>query len=465
YLFYGLSFLLFGASLKMVHVLTALWIYLGAVFLVRLVSLTLSQTHAAFAGFLFIIFTSSFVDTEIFASNCEILMLTPLIMGVYFLFADQQAGEGGGVWANYFLAGLFTAGGFLFKHQGGINLVVLFLYFIIVRFSGRFNSKKYYWSDYVALLSGFIFPLLVVVAIYLKLGRIRELYEWNILFNFSYVGSRGSIESVLSMALLKTIGFGLATLLPSVLALSLLLHPSQWFKKQDQATTRLILFSVLWLLLSFIPVAMGGRFYGHYYIQLYPPLILLAAIAGGDFILRFARYPYKYRILFVLGIVTPMILFQVVAICRRQMQAFDGVKNYHQEIAQMIKTHSSDKDSIFVWGNYAQAYYFSQRLPASRFVIGEYVVPYWNKFFKHETGFDFNELTTTENAELNLLAADLNLSRPALIIDTSTSGLFSHFGPFQLNRLPPLWALIEQNYHPIINVLGLTFYKRNEIQI
>lgn len=464
YLFYGIIFYLFGPSLEAVHLVTAGWIFLCALTIFGIIRKSINTFYGFVGSFLYVIFISSYLELEIFATNCEILMILPLCVSAYFLLKGIPFQRSKKTNIALFLSGFFCSLGFLFKHQAGINLPVsiLFIFLFILQ------TRLYQWTKVLVksvlpsliFLLGFVSPILIVIWFYYKKGVLFELYEWNILSNIGYIGGSIPIKQVFFNGLSAFLSFMSASLLLFISVFILFKKRLVSFFNQYSQAKSLILLATLWFVFSWIPVVMGGRFYGHYFIQVYPPLVILACFWIGLFIQNFSKQSLKLRRLFLIGLFLPPLFFQSFSLIRTQAESFEGAKSFHQEIAEEIKRVTQRNDRIFVWGNYAHPYYFAERKPASRFIISEYVLPYWEKIYSGENNFNISELKLHHKKQFNLLLKDLNRLRPALILDTSTSEHFLSFRPFQIEKIPALEKIIVQNYKFLSQIQGVTFYKR-----
>jgi hypothetical protein len=83
--------------------------------------------------------------------------------------------------------------------------------------------------------------------------------------------------------LARTALFAAAGILIWVLGCRQIVHSWNLWKKSLKKHTAFpetpgILFVIAWFLVTFLPVSMGGRFFFHYYVQLLPPLCVLAAM-------------------------------------------------------------------------------------------------------------------------------------------------------------------------------------------
>jgi len=112
----------------------------------------------------------------------------------------------------------------------------------------------------------------------------------------------------------------------------------------------------LWLLAAAFGVVTGFRFFGHYYLQLLPPLALLAARP-----LQTAKRP----------LLVTVAVFALVPAVWLVGEAFDESEfraEVSGEVSSYVDENTGPDDRIFVWGHLPEIYWESDRLPASRFV-------------------------------------------------------------------------------------------------
>lgn len=448
YLFYTLFFWIFGNDVRAVHFGVTLCILVASFFSYLTLKLFFEEQYSRIAAIFFVLYTSSFIETEIFAANCEILMLTPLVISFYFLFLGFKTKNKKG---SFFISGFFTGLAFLFKHQAGIQIIAILFLFI---FSFRKNLKQLF-SSFFVYFSGFIFPISVTILVYYYSGYLKELYEWNILSNFFYVKSPVPLSYSLEKGFLNTLGFFISTIFPVYLFVIIL---KNWIKLTPDIRP-LVVFCLASFFLSLIPVGMGGRFYGHYYLQLYPSLLLLSAVS---FILYSSESGklFLFRKLLFFGFFCVPLFFQCFSFYRTSAQVFDGAKSYHLKLAQEIEKNTLPTDTIFVWGNYSHAYYFAQRRPASRFILCEYVLPYWEKYYQKKPDFVFESDNLKYLKNFFLMMSELKEKKPALILDTSTSSHFEHFSLFKIESFPPLFDWIRSEYQVVSVIEGVTIYQK-----
>ena len=199
------------------------------------------------AGVMFVVAMVLFAPQDGQAANFEVFMLPSMTAAI--LFARRGRG---------FLAGVAIALATLAKQTGAATLLPVV--YLIMRSRGKKGVGE------VAL--GFTIPTALVA---LAVGPSQLLY-WTVLGNGSYVGMKTMSTVVLTTFLFMTGMWALCNL-PLLWKI-----PSAWGHRKlvaldGQRDTDLW----LWVLSAAVSVAVGLRFFGHYYIQLAPPLALLAA--------------------------------------------------------------------------------------------------------------------------------------------------------------------------------------------
>ena len=115
---------------------------------------------------------------------------------------------------------------------------------------------------------GFTIPTALVA---IAMGPAQLLY-WTVLGNGSYVGMKTMSTVVLTTFLFMTGMWALCNL-PLLWKIPERVDPAQARALDGERDTDLW----LWAISAAVSVAVGLRFFGHYYLQLAPPLALLAA--------------------------------------------------------------------------------------------------------------------------------------------------------------------------------------------
>lgn len=144
-------------------------------------------------------------------------------------------------------------------------------------------------------------------------------------------------------------------------------------------------FILLWLTLSLFNAFFSQRPYIHYLIVVLPSfslyvgylfvkqwnqiakLIILFGVwmiitSAFNFYHKNVEYYFNY-----LGFVTNL------KSLNSYQSFFDSKTPSYYSIAEFVKTHTTDKDAIFFWGDSGQVYQLSQKLPPGRFIVSYHI--------------------------------------------------------------------------------------------
>jgi hypothetical protein len=137
---------------------------------------------------------------------------------------------------------------------------------------------------------------------------------------------------------------------------------------------------VAWLAAAFLGVCIGRRFYANYYIQVFPPVSLLAAV-GLDYLTQEARRTRSKAslILSLVALLLPFLWFQARTVAHyyylvapeahRQSRLWDMcvIDRRLKEITGEVKALTQLEDPIFVFGPNPEFYFLSGRPMATIF--------------------------------------------------------------------------------------------------
>lgn len=448
YAFYALAFAVGGWEMLSVHVAMLLWIALTAMGLFHIARLVGLPRAGPWAALFYATWTVCFPATATLAVNTENMLALPSVWAVYcYLRALRRGGAG---WL--LLAGGGAAIASLFKHQGGILLVVFVGHLLWLALRERRAIP--HAIDALLVGVGFLVPWALTAAAFQAAGALQEALTWNIANNMRYIEASFDVLRFLRRLLLKSGLFAAANIVPTLFAVGALARGIG----RGEAWRSLIL---LWLAGAFVAVMVGGRFSAHYYVQLYPPLLFLAAVGWSDFLAR--RVTNRSA-----AVAALVAFFAIPAIWAAVHWAsffgrwFEPQQPVVAELADAIVQHTEEGNRIFVWGYFSYPYYASRRLPAARFVIGEYLVPYWEKKLGGGETFSASELTSWHRNHYEQLMGDLARHRPRVIIDTTGSENFSYWRPFGLEHFPELARMIAEEYEPVATVRGMVVHRRKD---
>jgi 4-amino-4-deoxy-L-arabinose transferase-like glycosyltransferase len=215
-----------------------------------------------------------------------------------------------------------------------------------------------------------------------------------------------------------------------------------WAKRKPERTALLGL-----LIASVIGAAAGARFYPHYYIQLVPPLALLAA----PHYVQLWRSRNEPRFWFFRpSVMAGWLTVTVVAFSVAHWKLLAGYRE-SLETARYLMEHSAPNDRVFVWGRSAAEFYLqARRRPASRYIL---TFPLTGLVF----GADRPGVDTRNRimpGAWDTLEDDFREHPPRFIVDL-TAGSDPQY---PVRDFPVLFRLLTERYEPVAHTReGLVF--------
>lgn len=252
---------------------------------------------------------------------------------------------------------------------------------------------------------------------------------WTVSGNGGYLALRGSVGATIGRAMGMTwafIGINLAlVLLAAGAARCRTATPDQW----------------LWLAAAAFGVLVGLRFFGHYYLQVLPPLALLGAGVLP------AIAPAARRLAMGFTAVSAAVMCAVAFLPADER----GLLPYGAVAAQVRRLSAPD-DTVFVWGEFPEIYWASGREPATRFIH--------NGFLTGHTGgrpAGTGQASDGLPGGWALLEHDLRVHPAALIVDTTGADIRgSQYYPLDRTEL---WLLVRRDYALVDTLQGVRFYR------
>ncbi len=377
-----------------------------------------------FAALLWIVFTTTLVDVDSLAANCELFMMLPLVASVAVFLAAERRLE------RYVLVGVLVGVAMLFKYQAGIQLP-LFGIALIVR-----ERRLRVILDGLAIAAGVVLPIAAAVGWLYARHAWPSAWFW-FRFNFAYIDAGSSASMYRQMAL--RIAFVVAAAAPLYLLAVLSLRGTKAF--------------VLgWLAASVLAVVVGGRFFGHYFHQITAPLAVIAAPAAVSLWTR-------RRTIFTAALAVPAAIFFVLALAHDPLMAAAGEPDPdYPRVVAWLDQHSSADDAICIWGNSPVLYFDADRPLGCRFVFANYVTG----LSPATPSQNDPAVDSSKNAvpvALDMLESDLLDRRPTFVIDASPGnvGFYAKYPP---EKFPRLARLLACRYLPETEIVGLRIYRR-----
>jgi 4-amino-4-deoxy-L-arabinose transferase-like glycosyltransferase len=359
-----------------------------------------------FAGGAYLLAATAFFPPDAQAANFEVFML-PIMTAAMLLGIRRRPAAAGAT------LGLAT----LTKQTAAAALLAL------VFLAWRFRR----WRGVVTLGAAFAVP---VIAAALVLGP-HDFVYWVFTGNGGYVDVAGVVGYTIGLAARHTgwFLFGSSALI--------VLLPCAWRHRREDCDLW------MWLISGAIAVAIGFRFFPHYYLQLLPPLALLAT-RGLDTLSR----AHRLRVLPVVA------LLAVVSTAYFLVPAFTQGDNRDTRIAlavaRYVERHTAPNQRVLVWGQAPEVYWASERRPATRFATTGFVTGASGGRPPSRVGSRY----AVPGAAADFYA-DLRRTPPTLIADMST-GDQRHAHYYPPARFPRFQRFLDEGgWHPVAVVDGI----------
>jgi 4-amino-4-deoxy-L-arabinose transferase-like glycosyltransferase len=466
YFFFAAVFKIFGVNnLIAVHIATALWAALTAYFCLRIAKRLYSPRAGLISALFYAVFTTTYIPKFI-STSIVVIMMLPLTMSIDALLMWESSKK-----ARYLLISGFLWGtACLFKYQAGINLFVAALYLLF--FKPLYLEKSLRKTGVLPFLiftAGGAIAALIFVSYLVAAGAWDAFVFWSLKGSMAYVEAASSLTSFWMNLAVRGGAIAASAFVLWYFGIWQSGHLiTRFFKSSRTNAVKCEEYLVLiWFLLSIIPVCTGGKFYGHYFLQLYPALSILAAGSAMRFF-SWLDSPGKIRLkqmaysLFIAGLLVPSIGFFGARLYADKIYSAIGEENpkNYIPIAKYIKTNTNENDRIFVWGFATPIYIYSNRLGASRFLWCDWLTGRVSGTPSARDEF-FDTTPYITKGSWQLFFQDMNKNKPLYFIDTSP-GNYHDYGKYPITKYPDLMDFLETYYHFETSVNGANIYRRNK---
>jgi hypothetical protein len=361
------------------------------------------------AGLLFLGGSACFYATDFQTANFEVFML-PLMVAGFTLAARARPLAGGAA------IGLAT----LTKQTAAATLLPAA--FLAWRDGPGSRARRL-----MVLGAGFVAPILVAT---LVLDGSAFLH-WVFTGNGGYLGTGGAVGFVIHRGLVQTLWFLLANIALVTLAA---LASRRWRTDLDLW---------LWVAAGVLAVATGLRFFGHYYLQLLPPLALLATrpLVGAS---------RRALAAAALALAVPIAFFAHQQIGR----PLSRTERVAADLTRYVQRTVPPSGRVLVWGHLPEVYWRSGRPPATRFATTE--------FLTGESGGRPPSVAGPQDAAPGAWSdfeADLRAHPPVLVLDLAPADVRG--GRYEaVRRFPRFATYLARHYRPVGTVDGVVAYTR-----
>ena len=308
-------------------------------------------------------------------ANSENFMLLPIILSGFLIFTAKERLKKNILILSGFLLGI----AFLFKIVGIFDFAAFFVFLFILNLPKKIQSfKKIVYDQLYFLLPfilGFLFPIVIAALFFL-------LHGFSV---FKYFLQATFVQNV------GYVGYGNKFIVPQGLLISKLLLLCLFLLfllVKRNVFSRATLFILIWFAFSLFNAFFSGRPYTHYVLVLIPSFSLLIGLLFWD-----KKYRFPLILIFIVSFYLILKNFSFYGktffyyqnffsfMSGRETVAqyrgfFDKKTPVDYELAQFIKTKTKKDDNIFIWGNNAQVYTLSDKLPPGRYTVAYHITGY-----------------------------------------------------------------------------------------
>lgn len=360
YFIYAAIFKLCGESLPALRYFTAFYSLVTTLAIFILAAMLLGSSGGLIAAFFYAVFSNGpFLEGT--SSNSEVFMILPMILAFLFYLA---AGKRRSL-LLFFLAGFLAGLATMIKQVALFNFVVLFGFAVLDPDSeNRFKNIS-------SLIFGFLFPFFGFSLYFLAQGAFKEFFYSSFLINFLYIRPFVGVVNI-EWGALNLYRIVYLFLEESILFILGACSTIYILLRNREKKTLLLVF---WAFSSFVGVLIGRYLFGHYFVQLLPPLAILSAYA----VIKWGRshLPLKINALLVsffilLGLVIILTFYKFYVVYSPDEISYARYRidnlSLAREAAQIVESRTSPSDNIMVWGTDPQVYFYSKRRYPGRYI-------------------------------------------------------------------------------------------------
>jgi hypothetical protein len=355
---------------------------------------------------LFANFKASYIATGIFAvlfglpliegniANAENFMLFLNISAGYLILRSLDTSIQNTKYKILLLAGLTLGLSFLFKIVAVFDLAAFAAFLFFANYSKRIldifkpeNLAKEA-KNLMPFIIGFIIPIVVITLYFIFNHAFKEFLTATLFSNVGYVGYGNKFIVPQGLLIFKLILLG---------SLSLFIF---WKRKAYGLS---FAFVSLWLGFSLFNAYFSQRPYTHYVLVLLPAFCLViglfalnkhfSKIAGvlmlSVFIAVLLSFNFYIKTIFYYqNFAAFMLSKQSVTSYER---FFDGSTPRDYELANFINLSAKASDNLFIWGNNAQVYKLTNKLPPGKYAVAYHITGYKDGYANTELGLEVNK--------------------------------------------------------------------------
>jgi 4-amino-4-deoxy-L-arabinose transferase-like glycosyltransferase len=391
YLLYALAFLLFGPKALSIKVFATIYT-LGTVLAVFLVGRKMAgERVGCMAALLFGIFSCG-PKIEGGGVNTEIFLVLPYTLAAYSLLRTVETAER----RHYLFFGLWTGLASIIKQVALVNLCWLAAYWLVCIWrDSTWSAVANIVRNAVLVMVGVALPWLPFVLYFYLSDAIKDFFYWQVGFNFNYIYTSYQDLPVTAIFIEQMKGVlsenGLLWLL-SLAGIGFLYqqmrNPGIFSTGSEPKPLEPMIFFLMatWPIFCFFAISLGGRYYGHYFIQIIPSLSILggAGLAGLVRSMRVRGLAYMRHPLSLMTMAALASAFSLFVMTDAPYYLkYNGDQiSYHQYrtslfsvtrfIGRYLGKRTQPDDLIYVWRGDPEINFYALRKTPSPFLV------HWN---------------------------------------------------------------------------------------
>jgi hypothetical protein len=348
----------------------------------------------------------AYVSTSIFAvlfglpliegniANAENFMLLLNIAAGYLILKSLDTKIQNTKYKILFSAGFILGLSFLFKIVAVFDFAAFFAFLFFVNYSKKlldiFKLKNLLTEikNLLPFMLGFMIPILATAFFFILNHAFSNFLTATLFSNIGYVGYGNKLIIPQGFLILKLI-----------LLVTFLLFI--FYKRKSFGNS--FVFVSLWLAFSLFNAYFSQRPYTHYVLVLLPSFCLIiglfllnknfSKLSGVLAIASFIAVLLSFTFYVKTVLYYPNFISFVLDGNRvnSYQKFFDGSVPLNYNIANYINLNSGSKDNIFLWGNNAQVYYLTGKLPPGKYTAAYHITSYKDGYSNTQKGLDLNK--------------------------------------------------------------------------
>lgn len=284
------------------------------------------------------------------------------------------------------------------------------------------------WRGVAAATAGFV-PVIAAVAVFLP---------WHDFWFWTFASTPGFVFASADLGDVALKAVGSVALFVAFHLVQVAAAAAGW-----KASVRRAPDLWLWLLTGCAAAFAGFRFFGHYWLQVVPPLAMLATpvLAGAA-----RRWWRPAAAVLAATLVASAVFLWIPETFRRT--------NRPEHLAAALQAVTQPTDRVFIWGSYAELAVALDRPIAGTQIHSDFVTG-------RSGGRNLGAETLAEATPgaLDMMMADLTAAPPTLIVDTSTAPDL-HYANYPMSLIPQIAQFVSAGYVKSDVIDGCTIYTR-----